>query len=138
MGVDMTDEANHRTGGCLCGAVRFKVNAPMRQVIACHCGQCRKTTGNFFTSTNAPANSVSFIEEKGLTWFKSSDKAERGFCHVCGSNLFWRALGSDTISITAGSLDGPTGLHIQEHIYVADKPDWYEITDGKPQFAVWR
>jgi hypothetical protein len=134
----MTDAVKHLTGGCLCGAVKFKVDAPMREVIACHCGQCRKATGNFFTSTNAPDHTVTFIDESGLTWFKSSDKAERGFCHVCGSNLFWRSFGSDTISITAGSLDGSTGLHIQEHIYVADKPDWYEITDGKPQFAVWR
>jgi hypothetical protein len=134
----MTDDVNHLTGGCLCGAVKFKVDAPLREVIACHCGQCRKTTGNFLAATNAPAASVTFIEQSGLTWFKSSNYAERGFCKSCGSNLFWRESGSDMISITAGSLDGKTGLHIKEHIYVADKPDWYEITDGKPQFEVWR
>ena len=77
---------------------------------------------------------VSMTEERGLAWFKSSEKAERGFCKECGSNLFWRGFGSDEISITAGSLEGKTGLHIKKHIYVADKPDWYEITDGKPQF----
>jgi hypothetical protein len=110
----------------------------MREVVACHCGQCRKTTGNFLAASNAPAQSVIFVADSGLAWFKSSENAERGFCNQCGSNLFWRALNSDTISITAGSLDGETGLHIAEHIYVGDKPDWYEITDGKPQFTVWR
>ena len=134
----MVGDVKHITGGCLCGAVKFKVDAPMREVIACHCGQCRKTTGNFFTASNAPAASVTFTADDGLAWYKSSDRAERGFCKACGSNLFWREFGSDTISITAGSLDGQTGLHIKEHIYVADKPDWYDITDGKPQFQVWR
>ena len=134
----MTSTHRLRTGGCLCGAVKFTVDAPMREVVACHCGQCRKTTGNFLAASNAPAQSVIFVADSGLAWFKSSENAERGFCNQCGSNLFWRALNSDTISITAGSLDGETGLHIAEHIYVGDKPDWYEITDGKPQFTVWR
>ena len=134
----MTTEIKYRTGGCLCGAVKFSVKGQMREVIACHCGQCRKTTGNFFTATNASTDEVTISEDRGLAWYKSSDVAERGFCKLCGSNLFWRAFGSDTISITAGSLDGETGLHIKEHIYVADKPDWYEITDDKPQFKVWR
>ena len=134
----MTGEVKHLTGGCLCGAVKFKVDGPLREVIACHCGQCRKTTGNFFATTNASADAVTFNEDSGLAWYTSSEEAERGFCKTCGSNLFWRRFGSDTMSITAGSLDGATGLHIKEHIYVADKPDWYEITDGKPQFQVWR
>jgi hypothetical protein len=134
----MVGDVKHITGGCLCGAVKFKVDAPMREVIACHFGQCRKTTGNFFTASNAPAAAVTFTADDGLAWYKSSDRAERGFCKACGSNLFWREFGSDTISITSGSLDGQTGLHIKEHIYVADKPDWYDITDGKPQFQVWR
>ena len=134
----MTAEIKYRTGGCLCGAVKFKVEGPMREVIACHCGQCRKTTGNFFTATNSHVDAVNISEDRGLAWYKSSDVAERGFCKSCGSNLFWRPFGRDYISITAGSLDGDTGLHIKEHIYVADKPVWYDITDGKPQFQVWR
>ena len=51
--------------------------------------------------------------------------------------MFWRAFGGDEISISAGALNGETGLSIREHIYVADKPDWYDITDGKPQKPVW-
>jgi hypothetical protein len=134
----MTDEVKHLTGGCLCGHVRFKVDGPMREVVACHCSQCRKQTGNFIATTNAKSADVTFLETKGLKWFKSSDEAERGFCQDCGSVLFWRRFDSDTISITAGSLDGKTGLKICEHIYVADKPDWYEITDGIKQYPIWR
>ena len=136
--IPMVDEERHLTGGCLCGAVTFSVKGRMREVVACHCSQCRKQTGNFFATTNAAEADVTFTKTSGLKWFRSSDVAERGFCHECGSILFWRRFDSETISITAGSLDGKTGLYICEHIYVADKPDWYEITDGKPQFQVWR
>ena len=128
----------HLTGGCLCGHVKFKVDGSMREIVACHCSQCRKQTGNFFTSSNAKNADVTFVETKGLKWFRSSDTAERGFCQDCGSALFWRRVDSDTISIAAGSLDGETGLKICEHIYVADKPDWYEITDGIKQYPIWR
>ncbi|MFM8700137.1 MAG: GFA family protein [Hyphomicrobiales bacterium] len=134
----MTDTGRkHFTGGCLCEAVIFEVNGTMRDIIACHCGQCRKTTGNFLAATNCAIDELTLLNERGLAWFKSSGKAERGFCKECGSVLFWRAFGGDEISISAGALNGETGLSIREHIYVADKPDWYDITDGKPQKPVW-
>jgi hypothetical protein len=136
--IAMTDDEKHLKGSCLCGAVGFKIDGRMRPIVACHCGQCRKQTSHFFAATNAESEDITFSETRGLTWFKSSDIAERGFCRECGSMLFWRRSGSSTLSISAGSLDGETGLFICEHIYVADKPDWYEITDGKPQFQVWR
>jgi len=70
-----------------------------------------------------------------LKWYRSSETAERGFCSDCGGNLFWRRDNSDTISIFAGTLDQPSGLSLTEHICVADKADYYEITDGLPQQA---
>lgn len=136
--IAKSEEVKHLNGSCLCGAVRFKVDGRMRQIVACHCGQCRKQTSHFFASTNAQSGDVTFLETRGLKWFASSENAERGFCSECGSLLFWRGKAGSTLSISAGSLDGKTGLFICEHIYVADKPDWYEITDDKPQFQVWR
>jgi len=136
--IAMAEGQKHLTGGCLCGHVKFRVDGLMREVVACHCSQCRKQTSHFYASTNAKNTDVTFSETKGLKWFKSSEIAERGFCQDCGSILFWRRFGSDTISLSAGSLDGKTGLKICEHIYVADKPDWYEITDGIKQYPIWR
>ncbi len=119
-------------GGCLCGRVRFTVGGPLRPVISCHCGQCRKSSGHYVAATSASRDSVR-IEGK-VTWFQSSSAARRGFCGTCGSGLFWDGPGTH-LSIHAGSLDAPTGLHLAGHIYCADKGDYYDIADGLPQAA---
>lgn len=127
-------------GGCLCGGVRYEVEGPLRDVIACHCSQCRKTTGHFMAATSAPRSAVRLTASETLRWYQSSESAERGFCCRCGGNLFWRQLppNVESISITAGTLDGPvTGLSIREHIFVADKLDYYELEDGVPQRPGW-
>jgi hypothetical protein len=122
------------TGRCLCGAVAFDVRGPLTAPTACHCGQCRRQTGHFVVSSNAARNDVTFQKQDGLAWYRSSDIAERGFCKDCGSTLFWAGDGKDYLSIALGALDPPTGLKIAKHIYVADKSDYYDITDDLPKF----
>lgn len=119
-------------GGCLCGAVTYTVGGPMRPVVACHCLQCRKSSGHYVAATSAARDKISITGE--VTWFQSSDTARRGFCGVCGSSLFWDGEG-ENMSIHAGTLDGKTGLEMWGHIYVADKGDYYEIAGDLPQFA---
>ena len=120
-------------GGCLCGAVRYEVRGPLREVIACHCTQCRKTSGHFVCATQCAEDNMTIVENRGLAWFQSSATARRGFCRICGGNLFWKPEKGGAISIMAGTLDGETGLAISHHIFVADKGDYYEIVDGLPQ-----
>ncbi len=117
-----------RTGSCLCGGVRYQVAGPLRHVIACHCGQCRKTSGHYVAATQAALADVTITGET-LGWYRSSPEAERGFCTRCGGNLFWRPGAGGRISIFAGTLDGPTGLRMTEQIHVADKGDYYDLPD---------
>lgn len=124
-----------QTGSCLCGGVRYKIEGELRSVVACHCSQCRKQSGHFYAATRAEKKNVTIEGEDGLTWYRASENAERGFCKNCGSALFWQADGSDNISILAGSLDGETGLELDRHIFVDDKGDYYSIDDGSTQFA---
>jgi hypothetical protein len=124
-------------GGCLCGAVRYRIDGPLRNVIACHCTQCRRQSGHYGTYAAAPLESFSLEKETTLSWYRSSDSAQRAFCRMCGSNLFWKETGGADISVTAGTLDSPTGLSIAEHIFCQNKGDYYEITDGKPQKPQW-
>lgn len=119
-----------KIGGCLCGAVTYRVHAPLRPVVACHCHQCRKTSGHHVAATSAPRAAV---EIRGpVRWYRSSDRARRGFCATCGSNLFWDGPG-ENLSIFAGTLDGPTGLALAGHIFCADKGDYYDIADDLPR-----
>ncbi len=129
------NESEHRRGGCLCGAVRFRIAGPMRGIVACHCGQCRRWGGNFAAfSACAPAR-LTFERADGLAWFASSGRARRGFCRRCGANLFWEPAGGQRIAVAAGALDQPSGLALVAHIYTDDKGDWYEIATGARQFA---
>lgn len=122
------------TGRCLCGAFAFEVRGPLSPPDACHCSQCRRQTGHFLVSANAARDQVTFRKDDGLAWYRSSDTAQRGFCKICGSTLFWSGDAKDYISIALGALDPPTGLRIAKHIFVADKSDYYDITDNVPIF----
>jgi hypothetical protein len=122
-----------RTGGCLCGAVRFTAAPPLRDVVVCHCNRCRRQHGHVGAYTEVNAADLVVASGDTLTWYVADDR-ERGFCRRCGASLFWRRSGSGRISIAAGTLDGPTGLRTAAHIFVADRGDYYEITDDLPRF----
>lgn len=121
------------TGSCLCGAVRFDVSAPLLPPDVCHCTQCRKSSGHCWASTDVLRGDVTIHGAEAVTWYRSSDKVQRGFCSRCGSSLFWDAIGKDTIAIAMGAFDTPTGVKVAIHIFVADKGDYYGIADGEPQ-----
>ena len=121
-------------GACLCGAVTFVADEPLRPVIACHCSQCRKTSGHFWAATAVPLDRFHLTNSAGLRWFRSSPAAERGFCGTCGASLFWKPKGLARISIAAGSLDGPTGLTLESDWFLADAGDYY--TAARPAEAL--
>lgn len=119
------------TGSCLCGDITFTVTGDPQGASMCHCTQCRKQSGGIWSSA--------FVAQSDLTvtgpvsWFASSPQAQRGFCPRCGAFLFWQAHDEDTISFALGAIDGPTGLHLQKHIFTGSKGDYYDIADGLPQ-----
>jgi hypothetical protein len=117
-----------KEGGCLCGAVRYRVVGPLREIVACHCTQCRKTSGHYVAATRCRSSDL-VIEGSTLTWFKSSDTAERAFCGRCGSNLFWRRFESKFTSIFAGTIDGDTELLMGSQIHTESKGDYYALPD---------
>lgn len=131
----MNDE---NTGHCLCGAVRFRTRGQLREVIACHCSQCRRQTGLFYAATNVSLDRLDVEGMDEVSWYRASDAARRGFCRTCGSALFWQADGADYMSIMAGAFDQPSGLAIGYHIFCADKGDFYEINDDRPQYRAGR
>jgi hypothetical protein len=121
------------SGGCECGAVKYRVTGNMRDVVVCHCGQCRRSHGHAPGYSAARRSEMEIAGEAEIGWYRSSDQARRGFCRQCGSSLFWWHDGKAVLSVTAGSIDAPTGLKTVRHIYAANKSDYYTIADGVPQ-----
>jgi hypothetical protein len=117
--------------------VRYEVNGPLREVLVCHCEECRRWHGHVSASTAARREDLVLHEQRGLRWIRSphSDAdARRGFCAECGSSLFWDAPGRRTVSIAAGTLDQPTGLRVAGHWYVSQAGDYYALpADGLPR-----
>lgn len=117
------------SGSCLCGQVTYTVDGPLRPVIACHCQQCRKSSGHYVAATSAARGDVSINGD--VTWYKSSSTARRGFCATCGSQMFWDGVGAN-LSIFAGTFDGDPDLRLAGHIYCGDKGGYYDIEGDQP------
>ena len=118
------------SGRCICGAVSFEVTGPLRDVVLCHCTECRRWAGHVWAATAARFDELEFTEERGLRWIDSPDSvhdARRGFCGECGSSLFWQIPGSDRVSIAAGCLDAPTGIRTVEQIWLESAGDYYDV-----------
>jgi hypothetical protein len=129
------DTSDIKHGSCLCGAVTYEVDGALRPVVACHCIQCRKQTGHYMAATGAGLARFRLTKDNGLKWYRASEAARRGFCGTCGSTLFWQSDGADYIAIAAGTLDDPTGLEIEGHIFCDFKGDYYSIEGGKFQLG---
>ena len=118
------------TGGCLCGAVRYEVRGPLRDVVVCHCSRCRRTHGHVAAYAACARSDLVLLDAATLRWYEADERG-RGFCSCCGASLFWRADGRESVSIAAGTLDPPTGLKTVRHIHTEDASDYYPLS-GSP------
>jgi hypothetical protein len=118
-----------RTGGCLCGAVRFTVRGEPVHVGRCHCGDCRKESGSAFTVYGQWP--VEAFEVSG----EIASYEGRGFCPLCGSRLLDPAAPGDTrVEIRLGSLDEPPfELKPEAEVWVKRRESWLPPVDGAAQ-----
>jgi hypothetical protein len=114
-------------GGCACGAVRYVVDGPLRDVLVCHCSDCVEAAGHAWAATAAHRRDLALREGEGLRWRRapsSAHDASRGRCYRCGTLVFWDAPDRDTVSIGVDTLDEPPALVVGGHIWVAHDPGW--------------
>lgn len=116
-------------GSCLCGKVTYVIHGTPRSVVACHCTQCRKSSGHFVAATQTLTESLDIEGADSLTWYQSSTTAKRGFCKTCGGQLFWTETDSIHTSVMAGTIDGPTGLKMDRQLHKDTKGDYYDLPD---------
>jgi hypothetical protein len=124
-------------GNCLCERVKIEIDASLGPVIACHCSQCRRSTGSAFNpNASVPAGSYRIVAGKELVReFSRSPGTYRAFCSKCGSPLYGRNEAFPTIwRVRLGTLEDTQGAKLLAHIFTGSKADWFEITDNLEQF----
>ena len=120
------------TGGCQCGAVRYRLGAAPYWAGICHCRMCQKAGGSPYMAF-ASVKSEDFETTRGkLRLFASSAIAERGFCAECGTPLTYRPTGGASVSVTLGSLDRPDAVSPTEQLGVESRLPWCENLDELP------
>ena len=121
-------------GKCLCGGIKFSTKGFHRNVSNCHCIQCMKTHGNFAAYTRVDDDCLKFKSKKTLKWFKSSKKAQRGFCSRCGASIFFKVNNSKTISISAGMFDKSLNVKTNKNIFIKNRLKYYKLDQSLPKF----
>ena len=128
-----------REGGCLCGAVRYRVDGEPRSSGICHCETCRRTaSAPTLPFVVFPADRFTITKGRPAE-FHSSPHVTRSFCGQCGSPLTYRRDNEpDTIDVMTCSLDSPDELPPTHHVWVSDKLSWDRIADDLPAHATTR
>lgn len=117
-------------GGCLCGAVRYRVTASPSVTVNCHCSMCRRQSGAAFLTYFTVDTEAFLIESGELRRHRSSEGAERSHCGTCGSPLtFIFDAAPDRVWVTVGTLDTPAEVKPSQDWYVDDKIEW-TVRDG--------
>ena len=133
---------NVQSGGCLCGAVRFKASPKNNEVGVCHCSMCRRWSGGPLMVLDCGAN-IQFESKGEVEVFQSSEWGERGFCKKCGTGLFWKFHGKDHYLVPADTFDAPEDLTFTSEIFIEEKPAYYEFANethkmtGEEVFAMF-
>jgi hypothetical protein len=128
-------------GGCLCGAIRYEIDAAPGVSEYCHCSTCRKANGSAFSvNMVVPTQALAIVAgEAHLSDYASSTNRIKRFCAICGSHLFIRRVGNDQMTVvTLGSLDDDVRIQPPaRHVFVASKAPWHMIAGELPRYRIY-
>lgn len=131
--------ASAQSGGCLCGAVRYRIGGEYARFDACHCHMCRRWSGGVAMAMQVKEADISLTGAENLTHYTSSDWAERVFCKICGSGLYYRMTApgpmSGQFSICAGTLDDYGDLEFDVEIFTDRKLKNYAFAGERKQMT---
>lgn len=124
-------------GGCLCGAVRFEIRGTIRNIVYCHCSQCRKAQGSAFATNGivAAADFVFLSGEASLTGYEATPGQTKYFCSGCGSPIISRSVHKpDQVRVRLGVVESPIRERPAAHIFFSSKADWEEPEVELPRY----
>ncbi|HZA65843.1 MAG TPA: GFA family protein [Geminicoccaceae bacterium] len=120
-------------GGCLCGAVRYRISAEPRSADYCHCHMCRRAAGAPVVARLTVPDAAFAWTKAGPAVYRSSADAERLFCPACGTQLALRDE-PDCLDVTLASLDDPEAVRPSYHIWTTSRIAWFETVDDLPRY----
>ncbi|CDZ56148.1 GFA family protein [Neorhizobium galegae] len=119
-----------RTGGCQCGAVRFRIHGELGRASICHCRMCQKAFGGFFGPlVTAPKDGVEWTRGEPK-YFQSSVNIDRGFCEDCGTPLTYRYPGG--LELAIGAFDDRSDLAPKIQVNYASHIPWVTTIFDQP------
>jgi hypothetical protein len=121
--TQVTQDSKILDGQCMCGAVTVKATVTKPIVRACHCDMCRRHTSSMFMSL--PATDIAV--EGPAKSYQSSDWAERGFCEVCGSTLWYATTGDGVRNLSAGLFENSGDAPLKLEFFADAAPDGYAL-----------
>jgi hypothetical protein len=128
-----------REGGCACGAVRYRLASEPMFVHCCHCLNCQRQTGSaFVVNLLIEADRVEVVAEEALPVDAPRDdgSVQRIFrCPECQVAVFSEYTRPEVRFVRGGTLDDPTGITPDVHIYTRSKVDWVRLPEGAAAFA---
>ena len=129
-------EETSLTGGCQCGAVRYRLSGEPLMAALCHCSMCRRANAAPAVAwAMYPESKVDFVNERP-TEYQSSAEARRGFCSRCGTQIsFVAGYIPGLIDITIGSLDDPNAIAPTFHYWDSKRLAWLHVSDDLPRHA---
>ena len=117
------------TGGCQCGRVRYRAEAPRDRSSLCYCRMCQRASGQpFMAFVRFKAEQVAWTTPPET--FASSNLVERGFCRECGTPLTYHVIGGPNVSLTLNSLDDPSAVEPELVFNPQAKAAWLDRLDG--------
>lgn len=128
-------------GSCLCGKIKFTLSADVKDIVYCHCSQCRKAQGSAFaTNANVEQDSFNFISgEDNLSAYDYSAEQTKFFCRTCGSPIMSKNTNNpDTVRIRLGTIESDITERPSAHIFVSSKANWEEISGSLPQYEEYK
>ena len=132
----MAEQTEMVTGGCMCGAVRYRASGAPQGSGYCHCKSCRHHSG-------APVAAFVVFAAEQVEWvsgdrarYESSPGIFRAFCRDGGTSLTWEGphKGCDQIDLHISTLDEPSAFLPKEHTHYGERIPWLQLTDDLPKY----
>lgn len=126
------------TGGCHCGAIRYRAEGRPYHPTLCHCSDCQRSSGAPVMAWFTVVSDSFHLIRGEMRYYESSPGVQRGFCEACGCSLSWGKRDGAEIDIATASLDSPEAVPPQDHTWFGSRQPWMQPGDALPRHATAR